>query len=319
MENILKSIPVLEENKIPTNGVVRTRYPVQNPPQTKVSADETYAILIDSRNHKHLLQELLSFGINTDQGSDKFFRGGTNNFLTGTIVASFTKESGKGEFAVSLFAKDGAFVDYHANVQLSNDASMARVLALFFDALPFRTKDLTTAEAKVTTLEQREHRNNKWTKVPVEPWKITNEMINEASPEEEKAVTEHNTFVLERLSSNSFTSSTGDSCGGGSCDYDFSFSGTLRRFFTETLPEDAHGVISSTWSGEMFTWTMRQLGIVGYHRGMGVNSYGRHVERAPSKFCSYLAEEDIPLLRDNLGKDLCKVYERTRTFGECTE
>lgn len=317
LENILKSIPILDETKIPTNGIIKSRchYPRLRP-TSDVSADETCAILIDSRNDRHLLHELFSFGINTSQGSDRFFQGGSNSFLTGFLTASFSKETGKGEFDLALFAKNGAFVDYRTHVPISSDASMARVLGLFFDILPFRIRELTPATATVTTFAQRQYRNNKWTDAPVAPWKITPDMIVKASAEEEQAVAEHNLFVSEKLNSNSFTPSTGDNCGGGLCEANLTFTGTLRRFFSETLAEDAHTTCSCRWSGEKFTWTMKNLGIVAHHRRMDINNAGRFVERSPKKFCSYISEEDVSLVRDNIGDDLCKVYERTKHFGK---
>jgi hypothetical protein len=312
LENVLKSIPVLDETKIPINGIVKALCHYSS----GVSADETCGILVDSRNDRHLLHELLSFGINTPKGSERFFQGGLNSFLIGFLTASFNMETGSGEFDLALFAKSGAFVDYRTHVPLSSDASVSRVLALFFDVLPFRIRDLTPARATVTTFEQRQYRNSKWPDAPVAPWKITPDMIADASPAEEQAVAEHNFFVSERLKSNTFLPSTGDNCAGGGCEATFTFSGTMKRFFLETLAEDAHSVCACRWSGEKFTWAMRNLGIISHHRRMDVNNSGRYVERSPKKFCSYVSEEDIPLLRDNIGDELSKVFERTKNSGK---
>jgi hypothetical protein len=312
LENVLKSIPVLDETKIPINGIVKALCHYSS----GVSADETCGILVDSRNDRHLLHELLSFGINTPKGSERFFQGGLNSFLIGFLTASFNMETGSGEFDLALFAKSGAFVDYRTHVPLSSDASVSRVLALFFDVLPFRIRDLTPARATVTTFEQRQYRNSKWPDAPVAPWKITPDMIADASPAEEQAVAENNFFVSERLKSNTFLPSTGDNCAGGGCEATFTFSGTMKRFFLETLAEDAHSVCACRWSGEKFTWAMRNLGIISHHRRMDVNNSGRYVERSPKKFCSYVSEEDIPLLRDNIGDELSKVFERTKNSGK---
>ncbi len=316
LENVLKSIPVLDEKRIPTNGIVKALCHYPRMYSSEVSADETCGILVDSRNDRHLLHELLSFGINTPKGSERFFQGGLNSFLTGYLTASFDKETGTGEFDLALFAKSGAFVDYRTHVPLSSEASVSRVLALFYDVLPFRIRDLTQARATVTTFEQRQYRNSKWTDTPVAPWKITPDMIADASPEEVQAVAEHNFFVSDRLHSNTFLSSTGDNCAGGVCEATFTFAETMKRFFLETLAEDAHSVYTCRWSGDKFTWAMRNLGISSHHRRMDINNAGRYVERSPKKFCSYVSEEDIPLLRDNIGDELSKVFERTKNSGK---
>jgi hypothetical protein len=151
--------------------------------------------------------------------------------------------------------------------------------------------------------------------LPLPPFDFTDEkqmkrLYNKAQSKMAEAVDSFNEKAQAFQSTLSLQSSLGDgSLLGGVCSSDTSFSGVLRRYFAEMLPEH---VISRHCQNATVSWVGRAVGVTSHHRKMGFESKGSRSNGSEFRDVSlesYLRKEDIFLACENLHKG-CRALDQ---------
>lgn len=323
MPMIMSSLPIVAENDIPTTGYVvtskssGTSYSWNDP---RVAANETEAVLLESRNHRALLEELNLFGTVGRKKREKHEkphdeRQASGEFaLAGDIKATWCKTSRTGAFTLRLYLKQTAFVNHQKWLKESFacSARLSCLLGTWFDIFPFRLGELSRG------IKVKEHsENNRYCSIPISPWTLKDsdmEKYATATEEEKRAVLAHNKAAKRWRSRQTFSSSSRSSNAGGIRSDDNSLAGTLRRYFSETLVDDCRMTGTST----RLSWIGRDLGIVAHHRDMrrmndalGTES---HYSPESTGYRSYLRDEDHALAASNINSAVNAIWERTKTF-----
>lgn len=322
MAMIMSSLPIVAENDIPTTGYVPreasgSSYSWNDP---GVAANETEAVLLESRNHRALLEELNLFGTVGRKKREKhelhsFFQAEGEFALAGDIKATWCKTSRTGAFTLRLYLKQTAFVKHQRWLKESFTCSarLSRLLGAWFDVFPFRLGELSRG----IKVKEHDHRAFSYCSIPISPWALRDsaaEKYATVTSEEKRAVLAHNMAAKDWRSRQSFSSSSRSSNAGGICNNDDSLAGTLRRYFSETLVDDCR----ITGKKNRLSWIGRDLGIVAHHRDMRRMNEAleteSHYSSESTGYRSYLRDEDHALAMSNMTSAVNAIWERTKTF-----
>ena len=288
LKNILKLIPTVPHDKIPVDGRIRNHTDSINASQLIEFADnQIVAILLDDANHKALLEELLWQRFNEAKSADKVNK---SFAVSGGITASWNKTERKGELEISVYLTEKAFLEHsHSWPNPSHVGStLSRFLAAWY-GVSFRLHELLSAKAVISRDSEKE-----WPLIGTNNAEQNNagereKLLKAAAKQERDSVIEYNDIVARKQALYSFQSSAGNDTGGGICRGGTSFRETLRRYFAETVIEDA----KQSYAGlSNFSWYARAAGVAGHD-----NTQPRY--RHHSKFATYLNPEDHALLMQN--------------------
>lgn len=228
------------------------------------------------------------------------------------------------EIDVTLFlGKNSKVVASGISRKEKNKQLFSRVLGSFYDVFPFKLKDLTfgleakqinTTRQKIIISDDSFSRNaserNKHEKIfQSDEYKEALEKFNEESK-------------VER-DKNSFMSSLDKDDCGGTCDNDASFSGTLRKYFRESIIHDVYQRGEARGRLLRSTAIGRAMGFSSCHRDIEVESrYGgtpnfshAHGNYLPTDgFRSYVKEEEQEFLFLNLFDKMKERHSRLRSL-----
>jgi len=241
-------------------------------------------------------------------------------------------------------APSGTSASILSNTRSPTGSSLSNLFGLWYDVFPFRLHELTTLKARPAS--PKRCRTVLEGKMPLPPWHIPRkdrEQYLTPSPEELSALEQHNRKVVQTLTNTrSFISSrsgygrrvrtmagvdddededgtTIGGEGGGICSNDTSFSGTLKRYASETLFEDACSVRYCHHYGTRISWIARRFGVMAHHRDMCSSSdFSPFIlskgSGAFSGFRSYLCEDDHAPLNDNVSHGASAVIRAVQNF-----
>ena len=348
-KNILQMVPVVPVDKIPTDGFLHKpnksndrKAVTANQTVAILLEDRNHRALLEElycqrvNNHRALLEELFCQRVNSVKRPPSPLVPACLPAISGGITASWNKIERRGELNIHVHLTQRAFIDQGL---WPNPNHIGSTLSRFFAAwygVVFPLHELLPIKACETSKSYRQdvRRQFEYYNVPglfdcngeseknsgsnnrgdSRGWNSdAAQSSNKPAPiseEERDGVKEFNRLVRMRTSTYSFQSSTSSSCGGGVSDGDVTFRGTLRRYFSETVVEDAQTdriAVSSSWFS-------RSAGLVGHHLDLMWSplTVPNVLHR---KFLTYLRDEDYPLLIDNLSKGTSAIWNRTKTFA----
>ena len=312
---ILQSIPIIEEKELPETGVVdrydNRRWQANRKERQMYSASEVEAVLVGSRNHRVLLEELGKF----DEVYENTARskGRPLNF---NITASFDAATRKGTFSAVLYLSKVAFMSNA--VKCGSQARISRVLGALYDVFPFSLADLTMG-LKATPYSPARRKVDARFGFPVPPFRSCTDAELEDyckdTEEQKQAISLYNASAQAIRKNLSFHSSSGKSYGGGVSNNDMSLYGTLKRFFSACIIDD--GIEIGSHSRLRMGWVGRQLKLVAHHRD-GRGGYSSLVGRSSAvslPFASYLRDEDHAIFVENVAPKVCRIHSSTKTFS----
>mmetsp|Transcript_10273 Transcript_10273/g.14525 ORF Transcript_10273/g.14525 Transcript_10273/m.14525 type:complete len:1332 (+) Transcript_10273:110-4105(+) len=320
---LLESIPVLEESKIPDSGSVELNGDSYVPPwimkaDEQFAANETQSILLGSRNDRALLEVLHLFNIGQESGT---YSNSYCDVLRGNIEASWDRKDEIGKLKISLFLSPNGILDStrcKINRYSLNNAHFSLLLGLWCDILPFKLSELThglptcvtdNITHKLNFLEDlqmfRKHLGGR----PIENLNI--------DTMEKVEIDRYNKEAKPIWNKHTYQSSAGFYDAGGISDKDLSFSGTLKRYFSEHVLEqsDSMNITQKLLSLSCFGRTV--IGFNSSHRSM--RSKGSEIKyytkcEGVGMRC-FLSDEDHGILSFNLVSHARRIRKRVQTFG----
>ena len=348
---VLESIPIVKPDKIPTTGafyqrVEESKYekePVTHDKRRKAeiyasrcgrgnkyaywqhaanrggyddaAVDETEGVLLDDPNDVALFRELAHFeshGFCHDKKSD------LKVMLPYDMTAKWNHETQTGSFTLRLFVR----TDRTPNFDMGT-ASFSKLLAVWYRMAPFALKDLGGSLQADSELTGSTYRNiSVVTTIP--PFQLGRGSVDkEATDFKQKAsdaAKSYNDTMKDR--NNDFLTLESSRKGGlfGGTSYPaLGLESTLKRFFSEVLPEDI--VNGNVRTGNR--WVDKSIGVISHHRSMrkyGValvsssSSPSNHSSSARHDVSAYLHHEDVPLAVENLRSASSKLFNNTKSM-----
>mmetsp|Transcript_17991 Transcript_17991/g.26380 ORF Transcript_17991/g.26380 Transcript_17991/m.26380 type:complete len:1495 (-) Transcript_17991:800-5284(-) len=321
LKMLLSSIPIVAEGDIPKTGTVR------NPVTTQISgswrwtseppaaAHETEAILLESLNHRVLLEELYHFHDIAEQKNEDVLirmRDGDDT-IGGDIRATWDKAGRKGELTIRLYLRKNSFIENSKNwatKRFKREARLSHLLGAWNDIFPFSLYDLGVVwKAKPTNSSPCNQGE-----IPIPPWSLGSAPTSTNSKQtRNQAILAHNEVAKNIQSTRPFVSSSGSSNSGLVCLNDVSLRGIFRNYFSAALAWDAREY--RYYSGPS-PWVLQELGVVAHHRGMcKVGDRIGHELNTDRSGLSYLCGKDLPLLQENLRNSVTAIDLRTNTLS----
>jgi len=247
--------------------------------------------------------------------------------VAGGITASWNKVERRGELKVHINLTSMAFI-HHCSMGNTKDArsTLSRFFAAWYgvafplhDLLPIKVKESSDLHRQTVQRNLLDHESFSSIMVEFnEENKKDKKKDSSIFNEEKERIIEFNKRVDQTSASYSFVSSTGTSCGGGICNDDVSFRGTLRRYFSGTVIEDVQSTNYCDTKKFRYCWLAKNFGLVAHHRLLCYGDQhgsvtGDTFER--TDFRTYLHDEDYPLLMENASAVTSAIWNRTKTFA----
>lgn len=222
-----------------------------------------------------------------------------------------------------LYLKKSAFAESsHRWGKEDVGTTLSRLLFAWYDVAPFSLASLTTMPAAKQTLRHYLECRAGVVRLVTPSSTIlkTPSLSDDINPREDSAIATHNDLATKRREiQHTFISSTGSNDGGGTCVNEASFANTLKRFFSETLSEDAVRVIKSLKHTDSFSWLAKtHCGLSRHHRTAWTSANFDDPTCSMaynfSGFANYLQDDDHCTLVQNLAASANSVFHRTQNF-----
>ena len=350
---VLESIPIVEPDKIPTTGafcqrIEKSKYESELVNQKKrhkaemyarqccpggnkyaywqdeatggshqdAAVDETEGVLLDDPNDVALFRELAHFeshGFCHDRTSD------LKVLLPYDMTAKWDGETQTGSFTLRLFVRTDRAPSFDMGA-----ASFSKLLAVWYRMAPFALEDLGGSLKADSGLTGSTYSSVTTTRTPIPPFQLNLGMIDEEvivfkQKANDAAKAYNNTMKDRNDSLLTLESSHKGGYLGGTSSRALGLESTLKRFFSEILPEDI--VNGNVQAGNR--WLDNSIGVTSHHRSMrkyGValvsssSSPSNHSSSARHDVSAYLRREDVPLAVENLRSASWSVLHNTKSM-----